>query len=92
MGRHRSQKRVILGAGSFPLLNNGALILGFPGLSSVDVGIEGDCVHRLLVWCISDICFLLFTLISGPVYRIQTARGPHHSHPLLGWGKEEASG
>lgn len=27
------------------MLNNSALILGFPGLSSVDVGIEGDCVH-----------------------------------------------
>ena len=47
MGLHRSQKRVISSAGSFPVLNNGALILGFPGLSSVDFGIEGDCVRTL---------------------------------------------
>jgi len=33
MGLHRSQKPVVSSAESFPLLNNGALILGFPGLS-----------------------------------------------------------
>lgn len=47
MGLHRSQKWVISSAGSFPLLNNGALILGFPGLSSVDFGRQGDCVCKL---------------------------------------------
>ena len=47
MGLHGSQKGVVSGAGSFPLLNNSALILGFPGLSSVDIGREGDCVHTL---------------------------------------------
>lgn len=47
MGLHRSQKPVISSAESFPLLNNGALILGFPRVVLVDFGIEGDCAHTL---------------------------------------------
>lgn len=45
-----------------------------------------------LSWCISDICFLLFFLISDPVYWIQSTspdpvlRGTHHGHPFLGGG------
>lgn len=96
MGLHRSQKQVISSAGSFPVLNNGALILGFPGLSSVDFGIEGDCVRTLSqLQHLRHLFPPVSTLASPPVDWTQSAgpgphsRGPQHRHPL-DWEKEEA--
>lgn len=96
MGLHGSQKRVISSAGSFPVLNNGTFILGFPGLSSVDFGIGGDCVHTLprLVH-LRHLFPPVSTLISLPVDWTQSASpdphpsGPEHRH-ILDWEKGEA--
>lgn len=82
MGPHRSQKRVISRAGSFPLLNNGALILGFPGLSSIDFGIEDDCVYT---WSRLMRLSHLFPPVyphRGPcVPALILTQGTHHSAP-----------
>ena len=97
MGLHGSQKGVVSGAGSFPLLNNSALVLGFPGLSSVDVGREGDCVHTLsqlvhLRHLFPPVFRHLRPCVLDPECQPRSCpQGLHHGHPFLGvgGGKEE---
>lgn len=97
MGLHRSQKRVISSAGSFPFLNNGALILGFPGLSSVDFGIEGDCVHTLsllahLRHLFPPVCPPLTPCVLDPECQPDAhPSGTQHRHFLLDWGRRQPS-